>query len=60
MAGHGTWLAVLLLCFIDIPVFNGNSLDPDQMLHPASSDLGLHCFPVTLLGVSRLKLVKVS
>ena len=28
---------------------------PDQM-----SDLGLHCLPVTLLGVSRLQWVKAS
>ena len=28
--------------------------DPDQMLHPVASDLGLHCLPITLLRVSRL------
>ena len=32
-----------------------NSGDPDQTPHSAASDQGLHCFPVTLLGVSRLK-----
>ena len=31
-----------------------NSGDTDQMWHSAVSDLGLHCLPVTLLGVSRL------
>ena len=31
-----------------------NSGDPDQMPHSAASDLGLHCLPITLLGVSRL------
>ena len=36
-----------------------NSGDPDQMLHSAASDLGLHCFPITLLGVSRLQWVKI-
>ena len=36
----------------------GNSGDPDQMPHSAASDLGLHCLPVTLLGVSRLQWVK--
>ena len=36
-----------------------NSGYPDQMLHSAASDLGLHCLPVTLLGVSRLKWVKI-
>ena len=32
-----------------------NSGDPDQMPHYAASDLGLHCLPITLLGVSRLQ-----
>ena len=32
-----------------------NSGDPDQMPHSAASDLGLHCLPITLLGVSRLQ-----
>ena len=27
-----------------------NSEDPNQMLHSAASDLGLHCLPITLLG----------
>ena len=35
-----------------------NSGDPDQMPHSAASDLDLHCLPITLLGVSRLKWVK--
>ena len=37
-----------------------NSEDPDQMLHSAASDLGLHCLPITLLGFSRLQWVKVA
>ena len=37
-----------------------NSGAPDQMLHSAASDLGLHCLPITLLGVSQLKWVKVN
>ena len=45
----------LLLCFIEIPVFNANSVDPDQRTYSVASDLGLHCLPFTLLGVSRLK-----
>ena len=36
-----------------------NSGDPDQMPHSAVSDLGLHCLPITLLGVSRLQCVNV-
>ena len=31
-----------------------NSGDPDQTPHSAASDLGLHCLPVTRLGVSSL------
>ena len=31
--------------------------DPDQTPHSAASDLGLHCLPITLLGVSRLQWV---
>ena len=34
-----------------------NSGDPDQMLHSSASDLGLHCLPSSLFGVSRQKLV---
>ena len=34
-----------------------NKADPDQMLHSAASDLGLHCLPITLFGVSRLQWV---
>ena len=34
-----------------------SSGDPDQTLHSAASDLGLHCLPVTILGVSQLKWV---
>ena len=34
-----------------------NNGDPDQT-HSVASDLGLHCLPITLLGVSRLQWVK--
>ena len=30
-----------------------NRGDPDQTLHSVVSNLGLHCLPITLLGVSR-------
>ena len=45
-------------CYIEIPMFNANSIDPDQMLQYAASDLGLHWLPIILLWVSRLKWVK--
>ena len=34
-----------------------NSEYPDQTPRFAASDLGLHCMPITLLGVSRLQWV---
>ena len=34
-----------------------NSGGSDQPLHSAVSDLGLHCLPITLLGISRLQWV---
>ena len=37
-----------------------NSADLDQMPHSVASDLGLHCSPITLLGISRLNWVKVG
>ena len=30
-----------------------NSEDPDQTPRSAASDLGLHCLPITILGISR-------
>ena len=46
-----------MLCDIDIPrkkmaKLFANSGSPDQMLHSAASDLGLHSLPITFLGVS--------
>ena len=34
-----------------------NSEDPDQTPRSAASDLGLHCLPITRLGVFRLQRV---
>ena len=36
-----------------------NSGDPDKTPRSAASDLGLHCFPITLLGFSRLQWAKI-
>ena len=30
--------------------YNKCSVDPDQILHSAATDLGLHCLPITLMG----------
>ena len=36
---------------MEIPKFNANSVDPDQMSHSVVSDLrGLHSLPITLFG----------
>ena len=35
-----------------------DSGDPDQTPRSAASDLGLHCLPISLLGVSRLPWVR--
>ena len=38
------WVVLLFSCFVEIPILNANSIDPDQMPHSAMSDPGLHCF----------------
>ena len=45
---------LLLQCFIEIHVFNASRVDSDQI---PVSDLGLHCLPITILAVARLKWV---
>ena len=44
-------LFFFLLCFIEIPVFNANKVDPYQTIYSAASHVDLHCLPITLLGV---------
>ena len=43
---------------MEIPVFNANSVDPDQTPHSAASDLGPHCLQISLLWDARHKWVK--
>ena len=38
---------------------SANSAELNQTPHSVVSDLGLHCLPITLLGVSRLKWVSM-
>ena len=40
-------------------MFNANSIDPDQTMHSAASNQGVHCLLIILFGVSRLKYFKV-
>ena len=48
-------LVLSLPCFIDIPVFNANSVDRDQT---PRSDLGLHCLQMSLVWDARHKWFK--
>ena len=41
-------LFLSLLCFIEIPLFNANKVNPDQMPRSVASALGLHCLPMSL------------
>ena len=47
---------LFLTFFIESPVFNANSVDPDQ----TPPDLGLYCLPVSLLWEARDKWVNCS
>ena len=38
---------------------SANNGDPDQTPRSVASDMGLHCLPFTIMGVSRLQWVKV-
>ena len=40
---------LLLPCFVEISVFNANSVDLHQMPHSVASDLSLHCLPMHIL-----------
>ena len=54
--GMSGWF-LLLLCFIEISVFNANSVDPDQTPRFAASDLGLRCLQCSFyrtLGINEL------
>ena len=42
-----------LLFYFWWKILSANNIDPDQTPHYVASDLGLHCFPVTLSRVSR-------
>ena len=40
---RGVWLVLLLPCFLEIPVLNANSVDPDQMSHSGSALFAYVC-----------------
>ena len=41
--------------FFEIPIYNANSVDPDQTPQNAASDQGLHCLQMSLLLNARHK-----
>ena len=47
-------------CFIEIPKFKANSVDPDQTPRCAASDLSLHCLPVSFLCDARHEWVSLE
>ena len=55
---RGVWLILLLPCFIEIPVSNAKSIDPDQTPRSSVSDLDLHCLLMSLLWDAWHKCVK--
>ena len=56
---RGAWSVLIITLFIEIPVVNANSVDPDQTPRAAASDLGLHCLSMSHLWDSRRKWVYV-
>ena len=55
--GVSGWFLVSL-CFIEIPVFNANIVDPNQTLRSVASDLGLYCLPMSLVWDTRHNWIK--
>ena len=46
--------------FIEIPVFNANSVEPDQTPHSVASDLALNCLSMSLLWDTRVQPVLLA
>ena len=53
---RGVWLVFIITLFCRDFCY-ANSVDPDQMLHYAASDLGLCCLSIFLVSDARLKWV---
>ena len=54
---RGVRSVLTITMFIEIPVVNTNSVDPDQTPRSAASDLGLHCLPMSYLWAASHKRV---
>ena len=44
---RGVKLVFVIPCFIRIPAFKANKVDPDQTPRSVASDLGLQCLPIS-------------
>ena len=51
---------LILPGFVETHAYNANSVDPDQTLRSAASDLGLQCLPMSLLLETRHKWVNAA
>ena len=50
---RGVWLVLIITMFsIEVPIFNANNVDTDQMPRSVASVLGLHCFLNVLFYVT--------
>ena len=54
---ESSWV-LLLQCSIEIPIFNPNSVYPDQTPRSNAPDLGLHCMPMSILWDARHEWVR--
>ena len=52
---RSVWLVFIVTTFVEISIFNANSVDPDQMPHSVASVLGLHYLPMSLFWEGRHK-----
>ena len=50
----------MLSCFVEISIINANRVDPDQTPRSVASDLGLHCFLMSLFMGRRHELVNLT
>ena len=48
LIGESLGWFLLLLCFIEFPVFNASRVDPDKTPHSVASYLSLHCLQKSL------------
>ena len=47
---YDVWFVFYFHHFTELPVFNANSVDPEQTPHSVASDQGLSCFQCPFYG----------